>query len=99
MNFLYYLKKKWKLTSIIILLNILEQFCVVFWGFSTAKLITNISNKDIDGFKIWLVLMIVDITIWIFEIYFMKIYYQKWVQESNIEIRKDVTEKLINTGY
>ena len=99
MNFLYYLKKKWKLTSIIILLNILEQFCVVFWGFSTAKLITNISNKDIDGFKIWLVLMIVDITIWIFEIYFMKIYYQKWVQESNIEIRKDVTRRLINTGY
>ncbi|MFM1525203.1 ABC transporter ATP-binding protein [Helcococcus bovis] len=99
MNFLYYLRKRWKLTSVIILLNILEQFCVVFWGFSTAKLITNISGKNINEFRFWLILMIADITIWIFEIYLKKIYYQKWVQETNIEIRKDITKKLLNTDY
>lgn len=99
MNFLYYLRKKWKLTSVIILLNILEQFCVVFWGFSTAKLITNISGKNINEFRFWLILMIADITIWIFEIYLKKIYYQKWGQETNIEIRKDITKKLLNTDY
>lgn len=99
MNLRKYLIKKWKLTSLVLLLIILGEFLTVFWGFSTSKLVTYISIRDFESFKLWIIIMIADTFLWVIQIYFMKVYFQKLIQEINIDIREDVTDRLFYSRY
>lgn len=94
-----YLLQKWKLSLVVLFLIILGEFCVVFWGFSTSKLLTFIATKDQYSFKFWLAIMILDTILWVSQIYLMKVYSEKLEQEINIEIRKEISSRLFNSNY
>lgn len=99
MNLKKFLLQKWKLSLIVLFLIVLGEFCTVFWGFSTSKLITFIAAKDKYSFKFWLLIMIFDIVLWISQIYLMKLYFQKLIQEISIEMRREISSKLFNSNY
>ncbi len=94
-----YLLQKWKLSLIVLFLIVLGEFCLVFWGFSTSKLLTFIAAKDQHSFKVWLIIMIIDIVLWISQIYLIKVYFQKLVQEISIEMRSEISSRLFHSNY
>ncbi|MGX7108273.1 ATP-binding cassette domain-containing protein [Facklamia miroungae] len=94
-----YIIRNISLSIQVLALIILGQICMVFWGFSISNLITYISSKNTDLFFTWLIFMIIDLVIWMVQIYISKIKYHKLIQKINIQIRQDIATKLFRSSY
>lgn len=99
MSIIRYIRACWKYNLILLFWIFLGQGISVFWGIKIANLTTSLSESAIYTIIENLVSLTIIVLLWSIQIYMEEKSFSCAIENMNIQIREDVTNRIISAGY
>lgn len=99
MNIWKYVRKEWKINSIVLLIDVISSSCLTLNGLALANILTEIVQSDLSAVFIWVLVLGGVSILWSAEIFMHKRCFTIAMQKMDADIRKDITIYLVDSGY
>ncbi len=99
MNVWKYVRKEWKINSIVFFLDVISSSCVTLNGLALANILTEIVRPNLSAVFIWVLVLVGTSILRSTDIFMHKRCFTIAMQKMDTDIRNDITIYLVDSGY
>mgnify|MGYP001211620991 CR=1 FL=1 len=99
MNIWRYIKKQWKLNTLVVTLDIINSLCVTLFSVGIADVLTAIVQHDVVRVVNWFIVLIIISIVWAVQYFLHDRVYALAVQRMDMDIRQDISLLLEGVNY
>lgn len=94
-----YVKKEWRLNTIVLLIDVVGATCTTLFGLGAANILTAVVKRQLSIVLIWFAILAATSLVWAVQIVSHERMLTSAIQKMDADIRDDMTERLIAAGY
>lgn len=93
-----YVKKEWRLNTIVLLIDVVGATCTTLFGLGAANILTAVVKRQLSIVLIWFAILAATSLVWAVQIVLHERMLTSAIQKMDADIRDDMTERLIAAG-